>query len=91
MLDHGNEMELRLLGYRTATAEVLYHLPEHPHVLQTFVWQTLDLAPRFPRIHRFLDYWVRNIDGVLHSVRLASACLAAPRELTFVDGEFRVH
>jgi uncharacterized protein Usg len=66
------ELAARLAGHRLATAEILYHLPDHPHVLQSFVWQTLDLPPRFPRILRFLDHWRREIDAVIHSVRLAS-------------------
>ena len=48
------ELALRLNGWRLATAEVLYYLPDHPSLLQSFVWQTLDLAPSYPRIHRFL-------------------------------------
>lgn len=91
MYEPRNELELRLLGYRTATAEILYHMPDHPHVLQSFTWQTLDLAPRFPRIIKFLDFWVHNIDGVLHSVRLAAAGYTAPREMTYIDGQFRLH
>lgn len=60
-------------SYRLTTAEILYHLPDHPSVLQSFIWQQLDLAPRYPALHRFLDFWTRQIDGKLHSVRLASA------------------
>jgi uncharacterized protein Usg len=66
------DFALRLAGHRLATAEILYHLPDHPHVLQSFVWQTLDLPPRFPRLIRFLDHWCREIDAVIHSVRLAA-------------------
>jgi uncharacterized protein Usg len=62
----------RLNGWRLATAEVLYYIPDHPSLLQSFVWQTLDLAPSYPRIHRFLEFWGREIDAVIHSVRLAS-------------------
>lgn len=86
-----SEMELRLLGYRMATAEILYHMPDHPDLLQSFTWQTLDLAPRFPRLHRFLDYWTHHIDGTLHSVRVASNALIAPCELRLAQSEFRLH
>ena len=51
------EMELMLKGYGLTTAEFLYHMPDHPHLLQTFIWQQYDLAPKFPvllRLHRFL-------------------------------------
>jgi uncharacterized protein Usg len=74
------DLTLRLQGWRLATAEVLYYMPDHPALLQAFVWQTLDLAPRYPRIHRFLDFWRREIDAVIHSVRLATGeTLAPPR------------
>lgn len=72
------EMRLRLEGWRLATAEVLYYLPDHPSLLQSFVWQTLDLAPAYPRIHKFLDFWKRGIDAVIHSVTLASGETLAP-------------
>ena len=34
--------------YRLTTAEIIYHMPDHPDLLQSFVWQKLDLAPDFP-------------------------------------------
>ena len=42
------KFELALRGYRVTTAEILYHMPDHPKVLQSFLWQELDLAPKFP-------------------------------------------
>ncbi|MBV9527082.1 MAG: Usg family protein [Acidisphaera sp.] len=65
-------------GYRLTTAEILYHLPDHPAVLQSFIWQQMDLAPRFPVLRKFLDFWDRELEGRLHSVRVASADLAGP-------------
>ncbi len=62
-----------LRDYRLTTAEILYHLPDHPGLLQTYVWQDLDLAPKFPGLRRFLDFWSRNLDGKLHSIRVANA------------------
>ena len=73
-----SEFALQLHGWRLATAEVLYYMPDHPTLLQSFVWQTLDLAPAYPRIHRFLDFWRREIDAVIHSVQLASGEQLAP-------------
>ncbi len=75
---HADELNLRLQGWRLATAEVLYYMPDHPSLLQSFVWQTLDLAPQYPRIHKFLDFWRAEIDAVIHSVRLASGETLAP-------------
>ena len=79
------DLTLRLQGWRLATAEVLYYMPDHPALVQTFVWQTLDLAPRYPRIHRFLDFWRREIDAVIHSVRLATGETLAPPRLNRAD------
>jgi uncharacterized protein Usg len=65
----------QIQAYRLTTAEILYHLPDHPNVLQSFVWQDLDIAPLYPALHKFLDFWRREIDGKVHSVRVASADL----------------
>lgn len=86
-----SETELRLKGYRLATAEILYHMPDHPGLLQTFLWQALDLAPKFPILTKFLTFWERNLDGPIHSVRIASKDLITPSEFRALDGEFRLH
>jgi len=56
--------------YRLTTAEIVYRLPDDPERLQTFIWQKFDIAPDFPELSRFLDFWRNNIDGKLHSVRV---------------------
>lgn len=71
----------RLQGRRLTTAEVLYYIPDHPSLLQTFMWQTLDVAPEFPRVHRFLDFWRAEIDAVIHSVQVSAAGLITPAQL----------
>jgi uncharacterized protein Usg len=71
-------LALRLNNYRLTTAEILYHLPDHPEILQTYIWQDLDLAPKFPVLRKFLHFWGRELDGRLHSVRIASAGLVQP-------------
>jgi uncharacterized protein Usg len=63
----------QLRDYRLTTAEIIYHLPDHPDLLQSFIWQKLDLAPDFPELRRFLEFWSRNLDGKLHSVRVGQA------------------
>jgi uncharacterized protein Usg len=77
-----------LPDWRLTTAEILYHMPDHPGVLQTFIWQKHDMAPRFPELGRFLDFWKREIEAPLHSVRVASAALMRPAELRYADGQF---
>lgn len=83
--ENADELSLRLRGWRLATAEVLYYMPDHPALLQSFVWQTLDLAPQYPRIHRFLNFWRREIEAVIHSVRLASGETLAPPRIEAAD------
>jgi uncharacterized protein Usg len=71
-------LALQLNDYRLTTAQILYHMPDHPGLLQTFVWQDYDLAPKYPSLRRFLDFWTNNLDGKLHSVQVASAALITP-------------
>ena len=73
-------LQRQLNGYRLTTAEILYHLPDHPAVLQSFIWQELDIAPAFPVLQKFLTFWTREIEGRLHSVRVAHAGLIGPGE-----------
>ncbi len=82
------EMALQLQGYRLATAEILYHMPDHPGLLQAFIWQHYDLAPRFPVLHRFLDHWRQHIDAVLHSVQVGRLQLLEPRRLRHARDAF---
>ena len=56
--------------YRLTTAEIVYRLPDDPDRLQIFIWQKFDVAPDFPELSKFLDFWRKNIDGKLHSVRV---------------------
>jgi uncharacterized protein Usg len=73
-------LALQLNNYRLTTAEILYHLPDHPALLQTYVWQEYDMAPKFPVLRGFLDFWSRQLDGKLHSVRVASTGLISAVE-----------
>jgi len=78
-----SELEQQLKGYRLTTAEILYHMPDHPDFLQSYIWQELDLAPRFPILTKFLDWWNDNLDGPLHSVRVASVGIISAREMPY--------
>lgn len=78
------DFAVQLTGRRLTTAEVLYYMPACPTLLQSFLWQTLDVAPDFPRVHRFLDYWRREIDAVIHSVTVGGVQLIAPAKVRIV-------
>ena len=84
-------LELQLRGYRLATAEIIYHLPDHPGLLQSYIWQHYDLAPHYPVLKRFLDFWRDNLDGTLHSVRVARAEIITPGELRAAGGILYLH
>ena len=84
-------LELQLKGYRLSTVEIVYHMPDHPGVLQTFIWQHYDLAPQFPELRKFLNFWRDNIEGPLHSVRFTHRKMIAPGEWRNVVGEYRLN
>jgi uncharacterized protein Usg len=86
----GPALELQLDGYRLTTAEILYHMPDYPELLQSFTWQLLDKPPRFPRLLDFLDYWQRGIEGPLHSVMVMHAGVIQPARYRYVDRELRL-
>jgi uncharacterized protein Usg len=90
MRDH-RELTAQLHGQRLTTAEVLYYLPDHPSLIQSFVWQTLDLAPRYPRIARFLDFWRREIDAAIHSIRVGQAGEVRAADWKSADAFFRLN
>jgi len=81
----------QLQGYRLTTAEITYRLPDHLALLQEYIWQELDIAPRFPVLNKFLDFWEAELDGPLHSVRVTSSELIKPAELKLVDTSLVLH
>lgn len=85
------DLSQQLLGYSLTTAEILYHLPDHPSLLQSYVWQDYDLHPRFPKLNGFLSFWSRNLDGPLHRVRVAHKGLIGAREFRVIDGNLILH
>ncbi len=81
----------QLFGHSLTTAEILYRMPDYPAVLQSFIWQDYDLAPRFPKLKGFLDFWSANLEGALYMVRVAHRRLISPAEFRYVDGDLRLH
>ena len=86
-----SDLRLQLQGYRMTTAEILYHLPDHPTLLQSFIWQHLDMAPEFPVLRRFLDFWTRNIEGKLHSVNVKQSSRGTPNRVRHVKHLLSLH
>jgi uncharacterized protein Usg len=89
MISEGFRRQLE--GYGLTTAHILYRLPDHPSLLQTYVWQEYDLCPKFPVLQRFLAFWQRSLEGPLYSVTVAHSRLIKPAEIRTINGEFRLH
>ena len=85
------DFKRQLSGYGLTTAQILYRRPDHPWLLQTYVWQDYDLCPNFPELQGFLKFWQRSLEGALHSVTVAHSRLIKPAELKAIGGEFRLH
>ena len=66
----------QLAGFGLTTAHILYRRPDHPWLLQSYVWQEYDTWPDFPILQDFLAFLlvpcnetlgaeVRSIDSML--------------------------
>lgn len=89
MVSEGFAKQMR--GFGLTTANILYRMPDHPGLLQSFVWQNHDLHPVFPELRKFLDFWARELEGALHSVTVSHCGLIEPREFRALGAEFRLH
>ena len=83
--------EKQLRNYRLTTAEIIYRLPDHFELLQSYIWQDLDLLPDLPVLTRFLTFWEKNLDGRLHTVKVASVGLVRPAEIKFCKTMLTLH
>ncbi len=81
MADLGRQLE----GYELTTAQIIYHMPDHDNLLQEFIWQEYDLAPHYPTLHEFINFWVDKIEGKLHSVYVARQELITHSDYRFAD------
>lgn len=86
-----DDFRRQIQGYGLTTATILYGFPDYPKLLQTFVWQNYDLAPRFPTLIKFLEFWRRELEGPLHSVTVAHSSLIRPAEFRAINGEMTLH
>lgn len=85
------EFRKQLEGYGLTTAEIVYRMPDHPSLLQSYIWQDYDLFPDFPVLRKFLDFWARTLDGPLFRVTVGHSRLIKPAELKALGAEFRLH
>jgi uncharacterized protein Usg len=66
-------------------------MPDHPHVINTFIWQDYDLAPDYPQLFKFIEFWHDEIEGPLHSVRFSHRKMISPGQWRNVVGELPLH
>lgn len=85
------DFKAQLAGFSLTTAEIIYRLPDYPTLLQSYIWQEYDLAPRFPKLKSFLDFWSAKLDGKLYKVTVAHSALLRPAEIRMIGAEFKVH
>lgn len=81
------DLVVQLKDFRLTTAQIFYHLPDYPKLLQEFVWQDYDRAPDYPKLLGFLNFWEDKIEGKLHSVYVARQQLITPSDTRFADFE----
>jgi uncharacterized protein Usg len=77
----------QLSEYRLTTAELLYRLPDHPMLLQSYLWQDYDRAPDFPMLLKFIEFWQREIDGKLHTVLVKHETMITAGDFSSADIE----
>ena len=86
-----SDFRRQMQGYGLTTAHIFYRRPDHPWLLQSYVWQEYDLCPDFPCLFKFLGFWQRCLDGKLFSVSVAHSGLVKPTEINPVDGVFQLN
>lgn len=85
------DFRAQLGGYSLTTAEILYRLPDHPSLLQSYIWQDYDVHPRFPRLKGFLGFWMHNLEGKLYRVTVAHKKLITPAEVNLLAADYRLN
>ena len=55
----------QLEGYGLTTANILYRRPDHPWLLQSYVWQDYDLFPKFPNAQQVPQFLAGDTGGTV--------------------------
>jgi len=85
------DLARQLAGHQLTTAEILYALPDYPQLLQTYIWQEYDVAPKFPLLGQFIAFWQRDIEGRLHRVTVSVREVLGDARFTFYAAEVEVN
>ncbi len=84
------DLDKQLRDYRLTTAQIFYHMPDYESILQEYLWQDYDLAPKFPVLNDFVSFWIKEIEGKLHSIYVAERKLICADGVLMADHEFTV-
>ncbi len=85
------DMVHQLHGYRRTRAEIIHRLLDHLSMSQTYVWQSLDLAPQFPELWKFLDFWNCEIEGLIPSVKVVGTHVIKPPCTRVIKHSLTIH
>ncbi len=85
------ELLKQLSGYGLTTANIFYHFPDYPHLIQTYLWQEYDIYPQYPTLRKFLTFWNKELEGPIHQVIVAHSCLIKPVELNILKNEYKLN
>lgn len=55
------------------TVNVIYYRNDYPNLLNEFIWQTEDIIPDIPKVHKFLNYWKYNNLATVKDILLLSS------------------
>jgi uncharacterized protein Usg len=86
-----SQSNLLLKGYRLTTAEISYSVPDHPDRIQKYIWQEMDIAPKFPILREFLEFWHNEIEGELQSVHVDAGEMVDPKEFSKANKSLSIH
>jgi uncharacterized protein Usg len=85
------EIHQKLKGYRIVTVDVFYYMPDYQSLIQEFIWQTPDKVPELYRVHKFLNYWHKNIDAVVKEILVTYDSSLGPTKYKSVDHFFSLN
>ena len=80
----------RIRNYSLMTLNIFYYMPDHQHIIQEFLWQTMDLKPKYPRIKEFLKFWQEEIDAKIKEIQIGETGGLQPSKYKSIDQVFKI-
>ncbi len=93
MRESSEDFRRKLEGYGLLMAEITYCLPDSPSIIspRTFMHQMYDIAPRFPVLHNFIEFWMNEMEGRLKLVRYDHQPLIGASEYRGINGVITIN